>query len=174
MLVFIQPLLPIALTVLGLTTVAVLILAVISKKMKVDQKRFRWLGLFFNLSILDCLRIACSWIKLVLIAVYLVAFKSLVAGDIILILIPGIMGAIRFHSVRSTVSNILWLVVEFAALISTNLVCGFIHTFNSGIGMMAVYFCMAVFTVLLAVFLFLTELGDISERRVPYVIDEEE
>lgn len=174
MLVFIRPLLPIALTVLGLTTVAVLILAAFSKRMNVEQKRFRWLGLFFNLSILDCVRIACSWLKLVLVAVYLVAFESLVAGDLILILVPGLIGAIRFHSFRNTVSNILWLVVEFAALISTNLVCGFIHTFNSGIAMMAVYVCMAVFTVLLAVFLFLTELGEISERRVPYVIDEEE
>ena len=58
MLVFIRPLLPIALTVLGLTTVAVLILAAFSKRMNVEQKRFRWLGLFFNLSILDCVRIA--------------------------------------------------------------------------------------------------------------------
>ncbi len=172
MLVFIQPLLPVALTALGLTTVAILVLAVVSPKMNVEQKRFRWLGLFFNLSILDCVRVACSWLKLVLILVYLVAFKSLTAADVVLILIPSVFGAIRFHSIRNTIGNILWLVVEFAALISTNLVCGFIHTFNSGVSMMVVYICMAVFTVLLAIYLFLTELGEISERRVPYVIEE--
>ena len=172
MLVFVQSLLPIALAVLGLTTAAILILAGVSKKMNVEQKRFRWLGLFFDLSILDCIRLACSWLKLVLILVYLAAFQSLTAANLVLLLVPSILGAIRFHSVRNTVSNLLWLVVEFAAFISTNLVCGFIHTYNSGIGMIVVYICMAVFTALLAVFLFLTELGKISEGRQPYVIEE--
>ena len=172
MLVFIQPLLPIALAVLVLTTLAVLCLAAFAKKLNLDQKRFRWLGLFYNLSLLDCIRVACSWLKFAMIIVYLVAFKSLTSADLMLVLLPGIAGAIRFHSTKKTVSNILWLVVESAAFISTNLVCGFIHTFNSGLGMLVIYVCMAIFTVLLAVFLFLTELGEISERRLAYAVEE--
>ena len=173
MLVFIQPLLPVALAVLAVTTAAVLLLAGLSRNMRADQKRFQWLGLFFDLSLLDCARIGCAWLKLVLVSVYLIAFRSLTAADIILILVPSLLGAVRFHNVRGTIGNLLWLAVEFAALISTNLVCGFINTFSSGAGMMAIYVCMAVFTALLALFLFLTELGEISERRQPYVTEED-
>jgi len=173
MLVFVRPLLPIALAVLAVTTAAVLFLAAVSRNMNVEQKRFRWLGIFFDLPVVDCIRLACAWLKLVLVVVYLAAFRSFIEADIILFLIPGILGAIRFHNIRSTIGNLMWLVVEFAALTSTNLVCSFIHTFNSGIGMMAVYVCMAVFTALLALFLFLSELGEISERRQPYVIEED-
>ena len=172
MVVFVQPVLPAVLAVLVISTAVVLLLAFVSRNLWLDQKRFRWLGLFFDLSILDCLRLACSWLKLVLITIFLIAFRSLTALDILVVLVPGVLGALRFHSLRQTIGNLLWLAVEFAALISTNLVCGFIHTFNSGISMMAVYVCMALFTVLLAGFLFLTEIGDLSERRQPYVIEE--
>ena len=124
MLAFVQPVLPAVFSVVLVTTVATGILALLARNLWIDQKRFRWLGLFMDMSVLDCVRMACSWLKLVLIVVYLVFFRSLTAVDLLLFLVPGIIAAVRFHNFRHTIGNILWLVVEFAALFSTNLVCG--------------------------------------------------
>lgn len=170
---FIRPCVPAAVATIVVTVAVVLCLSVLVAGLRFDQKRFRWLGLLYNLSILDCLRIACYWLNLVLVCIYMAAFRSLTSVDYLLLMIPGVLGAIRFHSLLRSLGNILWLGVELAALFSTNLVCGFIHEYSSGMGMLVLYVCMCLFTCLLQVFLFINSLSDISERRQPFIHEEE-
>ena len=55
--------------------------------------------------------------------------------------------------------------VEFAGLLSCGLICGYIRDMQAGLRYYLIYIAMALFTALFGLYIFLTELDDISNGR---------
>lgn len=172
-LVVLQPVIPAVIAAAAVTLLAVVITAIGVHGLWIDQRKFRWLGIFYGLSTSDCLHLACAWIELVLLAVFLISFRKLTAADYLLFLIPGGLYALQFKSLKKIPVRLLWLALEFVGLLSANLVCGYYHDMHGGLGFALVYVIMAVFMMLFGCYLFLTELSDISEGRSPVIEDEQ-
>lgn len=130
-----------------------------------DQKRFRWFGLFLGLSGWDCLRLACSWIKLLLLVSFLLAFRKLGAPQYLLFLVPGVLQCLSARGALRVPGRLVWLALEFVALLSCNMVCGYIRDVTAEALFYVLYICMALFSALFGGYLFLTELNDISAGR---------
>ena len=161
----VQPLLPYMLIVTAVTTAALAALLFASRGLWVDQRRFRWLGLFFGLSTWDSIRLAGAWVKLLLLFTYLVLFKRLGMAEYLLFLASGVAYTLsRNHWIRIP-GRIMWNVLEATALVSCNLLCGYVHEVSVFSKYLLVYCLMAVFSALFGVYLFFTELNDISAGR---------
>lgn len=169
MLVAIQPALPSVLAVLLITMAVAAVLLVQAKGFWVDQKRFRWLGVFYELEAEDRVCLACSWLRLLLLLTFLVQFQKLDAIRCILFLVPSLLCVLMTKTLKKIPGKFLWFVLEIVALVTTNLVCGFYHDVQSSAGFLVVYVLMALFTALLGIYLFLMDLSDISEGRRAHI-----
>lgn len=165
MLISVQPVLPAVLAVVVLTLAVFFVLFFQSNHLWVNQKRFRWVGIFFELTKAEAVRLACLWLKLALLIVYLIMFEPLTMTGYLLIVVPGLIHALWPKNIKKIPSRLLWLVVEMIGLISANLVCGFYQDTNAGAAMLVIYIFMSLFIALFGCYLFLTELNEISEGR---------
>ncbi len=161
----IQPALPYVIAVAAITLLLLPILLFLCRRLWVSQRRFRWLSLFFGLKASECVRVACSWIKLLLVLAYLIAFQKLSLIHYELLLIPGLLYVLSPWDWLRIPGRLLWLVLEMAGLLSCNLICGYIREMSSGLLFPAVYCLMAFLEGLFACYLFLTEINDISAGR---------
>lgn len=160
-----EPLLPYMLAAVLPTAVLLPVLLLLGRGVWVNQRRFRWLGLFVGLGRWDCLRLACSWIKLLLLVSFLVIFRKLHAPHYLLFAVPGLLQCISSRRAWRVPGRLIWFALELAALLSCNMVCGYILDVNTDLYFRALYVCIALFTALFGFYLFLTELNDISEGR---------
>lgn len=159
---------PLLVHMLAVAVPTILLLPVflhLGKRVWVDQRRFRWLGLFLGLSGWDCLRLACAWIKLLLLISFLAVFRKLGAPQYLMFLVPGVLQCLSARGALRVPGRLVWFVLEFAALLSCNMVCGYIRDVTAETLFYVLYICMALFTALFGVYLFLTELNDISAGR---------
>lgn len=161
----IQPFLPYMLAAAALTAAALPVLLRLGRGLWVDQKRFRWMSLFLGLRTGECLRLACAWIKLLLLLAFLIGFQKLGVPHYMMLAVPGVLYAVSHRSPLQIPGRLFWLALELVALLSCNLICGYIHDMEAGIGFWLVYILMAIFTALFGGYLFLTELNDISAGR---------
>lgn len=164
LLAVIKPAIPEAIAVLVISLAMFFVVALRSKGLWVNKPQFRRLGIFCELSKLGCLRLACAWIKLLVLAIYIVKFQKLEAVEYLLFIVPGLIYAL-FGDPRHLAGRLLWLILELAGLVSTNLVCGYYFDMRGGAQFIIIYGVMAIFMLLLAGYLFLTEVEDISEGR---------
>ena len=58
-----------------------------------------------------------------------------------------------------------WLLLQFAGLLSVNLICGYIRDMAGGVGFVLLYLVMGLFLALFSVYLFLNEVNTISVQR---------
>lgn len=159
---------PLLLHMLAVAIPSILLLPVVlhlGRSLWVDQRRFRWMGLFLGLSGWDCLRLACSWIKLLLLISFLAAFRKLSVPHYLLFLVPGVLGSLSARGALRMPGRLVWFGLEVVALMSCNMVCGYIRDVTAETLFYVLYICMALFTALFGVYLFLTELNDISAGR---------
>ena len=159
---------PLLLHMLAVAVPTILLLPVLlflGRSVWVNQRRFRWLGLFLGLSGWDCLRLACAWIKLLLLISFLAAFQKLDASRCLLFLVPGVVGCLSVRGALRVPGRLMWFALEFVALLSCNMVCGYIRDVSAETFLYVLYICMALFSVLFGGYLFLTELNDISAGR---------
>ena len=161
----VQPLLPYMLIVTAMTTAALAALLLASRGLWVDQRRFQWLGLFFSLSTGDCVRLACAWVKLLMLLSLLAGFQKLEIAKYLLFLVPGVVYALWPRRLARLPGRLAWLSVEFAGLLSCGLICGYIRDMQAGLRYYLIYIAMALFTALFGLYIFLTELDDISNGR---------
>lgn len=171
MLVTIQPVLPAVLAVLLITMAAAAMLLIQANGLWVNQKRFRWLGVFYELSAGDRVCLTCSWLKLLMLLTLLARFQKLDMVSCILFFVPALLSALTVRDLKKIPGKLLWLVAEVVAMLSANLVCGFYHDIQSSVGFIAIYVFMALFTALLGIYLFLMDLSDISEGRRAHIHD---
>lgn len=169
MLVAVQPVLPSVLAVLLITIAAAAVLLVQAKNLWINQKQFRWLGIFYELSAGDRVCLACSWLRLMLLLALLVQFRKLDVIGCVLFLVPALLCVLTTKKLKKIPSKLLWLAAEIVALLSSNLVCGFYHDVQAYAGYIAIYVFMALFTALLGIYLFLMDLSDISEGRSAHI-----
>lgn len=160
----IKPALPAAIAVLALSLAMIIFLAIRAKGLWVNMPQFRTLGIFYELPKLGCLRLSCSWVKFLILVIYLLIFRKAQAAEYLLFLIPGLIYALCGNPI-GVGGRLLWLVLEFAGLLSAKLVCGYYYDMHGGTGFIVIYYVMALFMILFGCYLFLTEVEDISEGR---------
>lgn len=159
---------PLLLHMLAVAVPTVLLLPVflhLGRTVWVDQKRFRWLGLFLGLSGWDCLRLACAWIKLLLLISFLAAFRKLGTPHYLMFLVPGVLQCLSVRGALRVPGRLVWFVLELVALLSCNMVCGYIRDVGADTFFYVLYIAMALFSALFGGYLFLTELNEISAGR---------
>lgn len=159
------PLLPYMLVVAISSAIVLPVLLILSRGLWADQRRFRFLSLFFALSARESICLACVWIKLLLLVSFLVSFQKLDVPQYLLFFLPGAIYVLWTRRKTRLLGRALWLVLESAALMSCSLICGYIQYVHAGLHFIVVYVIMAVFTALFGVNLFLLELDDISAGR---------
>lgn len=160
-----RPMLPGLIAVAAVTLLVLPFLLVACKKAWVNDPRFRVAGLFYGLSGRDACFLACSWIKLILMLVFIIGFQKLVPVQYLMVLLPGILGIICACSGGSKLKTLLWLVLQMAGLLSVNLICGFIRDMAGDAVFVIIYVIMGLFLGFFSVYLFLTELGTLSAGR---------
>ncbi len=160
-----EPLLPYMLAAVVPTALLLPLFLRLGSGLWVNQRRFRWIGLFVGLDWWDCLRLACSWIKLLLLISFLTIFRKMNVPHYLLFVIPGALQCFSRRGALRIPGRLLWLALELAALMSCNMVCGYIRDVSADAYLYTIYACIAIFTALFGIYLFLTELNDISEGR---------
>ncbi|MFI3313604.1 MAG: hypothetical protein R3Y62_06920 [Eubacteriales bacterium] len=157
---------PAILAVLGTTLIALVCLLPLTHDLWLDQKRFGVMGLFFDMKGVDCLRVACSWIKFVVTCTFIIQFTKLDLVDYTLIAVPGLIYVFVIANGKKAASAFLWLVLEVIGMISVNAICGFIHDVNAGVEYVILYLFLGMFLGLFALYLLINEIHDVSiERR---------
>ena len=72
-----KPLLLCMTTAVALTAAALVFLLLYSRNVWVDSRRFRLAGLFFGMNGRCSLRLACVWLKLIFLLVFVLSFQKL-------------------------------------------------------------------------------------------------
>lgn len=147
------------------TLLLLLVLFIRCRNVWVTNKRFRFLGLFFGLGTKETLRIACSWLKFVFVIVFLVGFTKLEAVQYIMFLIPGLILAVTEPGVTKKLVGLFWLVLQGAALMATNLICGFYTEMHGSTPLLVLYILMGIFVSLFSLYFLWTEIANVSVER---------
>ena len=109
--------------------------------------------------------LACAWLKLVFLLVFVLGFQKLVLMHYLMVLIPGLVAALCASGFRGRVGSLLWLLLQTAGLLSVNLICGYIRDLSGTEGFLLIYVVMGIFLLLFSVYLFLNEVNAISAQR---------
>ncbi len=160
-----KPLLPCMTAAAVLTAIALVFLLLYSRNIWVDSHRFRLAGLFFGLNGRCSLRLACAWLKLIFLLVFVLGFQKLGLLHYLVFLIPGIISALCAGGIGGRISSLLWLVLQGVGLLSVNLICGYIRDLSGTAGFLLIYAAMGLFLILFSVYLFLNEVNSISVQR---------
>lgn len=150
---------------MGVVTVAaVIVLAILSTFGWVDSKSFVFAGLFFGLKRRGILQLACSWLKLIFVLVFLVAFQKMDLTQYMMLIIPGIVLALTLRRME-IVTSLIWLLLQVASMFSVNSVCGYLRDMHPSKAFILVYVALALFLAMFSIYLFFTEIDMISENR---------
>lgn len=149
----------------GVLTLGILIaMTVFSYGIWIQNKGFTVAGFFFGLNARGRLQVSCAWLKLVFTIVFLVSFQKMEAVNYMMLAIPGLLLVFTMKKTQILIS-LLWLLLQLAGILSSNTVCGYIREVYSGVTLVLVYIAMALFLTVFAIYMFLTEIEIISERR---------
>lgn len=160
-----RPMLPGMITAVAATLIALVVLLMHSKNVWVEDRRFQLAGLFFGLDGRGSVQLACAWLKLIFLLVFVVGFQKLGLMQYLMLLLPGILGILCGKGLFRGLGDLLWLALQLAGLLSVNLICGFIRDMAGGTGFLMVYLAMGLFLMLFSIYLFLNEVNAISAQR---------
>lgn len=160
-----KPLLLCMITAVALTAAVLVFLLLYSRNVWVDSRRFRLAGLFFGMNGRCSLRLACVWLKLIFLLVFVLGFQKLSLLHYLTLLITGGISALCAEGVKGRLGSLLWLLLQLAGLVSVNLICGFIRDLSGTEGFLLIYVVMGIFLLLFSVYLFLNEVNAISAQR---------
>ena len=160
-----RPMLPGMIVAVAATMIALTVLLAFSKNVWVEERRFHISGLFFGLNTRGSLQLACAWLKLIFMLVFIAGFQKLSLIQYMMLLIPGILGSLSGKGIFASLSQMFWFLLQFAGLLSVNLICGYIRDMAGGVGFVLLYLVMGLFLALFSVYLFLNEVNTISVQR---------
>ncbi|MBS6398146.1 MAG: hypothetical protein KH452_13530 [Clostridiales bacterium] len=160
-----RPMLPGMIAAVAATLAALVILYVLCRTAWVPDKGFRLAGLFFGLDGRGAVQLACAWLKLIFLIVFVVGFQKLELLNYLMLLLPGLVLALSDRGVSRQGGSLLWLLLQMVGLVSANLICGYIRDMSGGLGFILLYVAMGLFLILFSVYLFLNDLAGISEGR---------
>lgn len=160
-----KDLLPGLLAGAALTVVALAILLACQKNTWVQNRRFWLVSLFFGLDGRRSLWLACAWLKLIFLIVFVAGFQKLTTLHYWMFLVPGFLAVLCEKGFVGKLGSLFWLLLQTVGLLSVNLICGFIRDMAGGIGFRLLYGVMGLFLVLFSIYLFLGEVKAISTQR---------
>lgn len=151
--------------VLCVSLIAFIILEPLCRKMWPNNRSFKWLGILYHLKTGGRIRLACCWIKLILLITYLIMFQELDGQKYIMFLIPGLIYAFDLKHSKRIPGRIFWVLIETVGLFTASIVSGYIHDMRPGIVFTFIYIAIAIFLGLFGIYLFIAELDEISSVR---------
>lgn len=160
-----RPALPGVIAAVVATLAALLILSLMSRGVWVSDRRFPLPSLFFSLEGKGVLRLACAWLKLIFLIVFLVSFQKMALIQYLMILFPGVLLAVLGGGPKQVLSGLFWFVLQMLGLTCANLVCGYIMDMSAGIGFLLIYIAISLFMILFSIYMFLLDLDSISGNR---------
>ena len=134
-----------------------------------NKGSFSWLGIFYGQGGAGYVKLACAWVKLVLLITLLASFKALEASEYAAFLIPGLLYAALSRTFASLLNKLLWLTLETVGLLACNTLCDFVIEMDPGAVFTAVCVLLSVFVAVFGLYLFLRELHSISGERRRFV-----
>lgn len=158
-------LVPVLAVGLAATVLAVVCLNVLGAKAWIRDRGFAVMGLFFGLDLRGRFRLASIWLRLVFVCYFLAAFRGMSTLHYWAVVVPGLLGAFLDVGLRKWVENLFWLGIQLLGLLSANMICRFVVDMAGGPVFLMIYIAIALFLVLLSVYLFLQELGSLSDHR---------
>lgn len=166
-LVRIQDYIPLLYVLLFLTALWVIVLSLMSRGLWLDRPAIRFVALFFELDTRGMVCLASSWCKLVLFILLVVNFQLYDLSYYLFLLVIGLPYCLFGGGFLRIFGRCFWMSLQMLGLLSTNILCGYIQQVRNTIPYMILYILLSGFFILFGIYLFLTELNDIStERRV--------
>lgn len=159
-----QPILIPMAFVAAVTIIAIVIVVPMLSRLRMNSRAFGWLSVFYELRGTGCVRLACAWTKLWLLVIFLALFDDLSMQEYILFLVPGLFYVLTGKA-KGIFGRLFWFLVELMGLFTANVVCSYILDMRPGMIFTLIYAALSVFMVLFGIYLFMTELNDISGTR---------
>lgn len=160
-----EALVPVLITGLVATVLMLTLLYFVSRDAWLQDRRFPIAGVLFGISGVGRFHLACVWLKLVFVAYFLVAFQIMSTMHYWIVIVPGLLASILEQGIWKKLQGLFWLVIQLIGLFSANMICRFILQMSGGIIFVLIYIAIALFLALLSLYLFLTELLSLSDRR---------
>lgn len=158
-------LLPCLYVVVGVTCLLLIPLNLLGKRLWVNKKSFMWLGLFFDLSTLDMMRLASAWVRLWVVVTFLCSKEPLVHSQYWLFLICALIHVILAKGILDSLGKCLWSVLQTMGLVSASLICGYLILLEAPLTYWIAYALLCVFMILFSIYLFLLDVNTISLGR---------
>ena len=114
------------------TILAAAILVPLVSKMRSDSRVFSWCGLFYDLNFHGAYLLTCSWIKFLLLLVYLAMFRELSVMEYFFLAVPALLYAFDPAGIKRLPAKLFWLVIEFIGLFTAQVVCSYIKDMRPG------------------------------------------
>jgi hypothetical protein len=149
----------------GVTSALGAILIPVCRRTWLNKASFAWVGLFYRQSAAGCLRIACVWLKLLMLLIPLADGRMLGAADYLMLILPGLVYAALSKSAASVAGKIMWTASEAVGLLAVNIFRAYIAEMDPGPAFTLVYAMLSVFMGVFGVYLFLREIHAISAAR---------
>lgn len=162
----IQPVIPSFITSVIATVAVLLLLAALTVKLDVEDRRYYLMSIFVELRIRDAFYLAFAWFKLITLITYLFSFKSLTAFHYVVFLIPGVLYCIQPGNLKKLPVCVGWLAVEFAGLLSSNLVISYYLEMSGQNTVLIIYIILAVAMTAFGIYRFFYELEEVSDLRM--------
>ena len=162
-------LLPFAVTAAA-TAVALAWLGVVARRTWVNKRRFDFTAIFFELNRWSCVRLACSWVKLVLVLSYFLVLGRIGAGHYLLLLIPCVMYSVEPLRWYRTPVNLLSSLATAAGVLIASVLQSYIRDMELGFLSKVACVSLCVLIAVYAVYLFVTELNNISQERRVHLV----
>jgi hypothetical protein len=161
-LLVIAPLSRLVIVTAAATAALCAVLLPLCRRTWLNKGSFSWLGIFYRQSYAGYVKLACAWVKLVLLITLLASYRALDASEYAAFLIPGLVYAALSRSFTAFVNKLLWLVLETAGLLACNTLCDFVIEMAPGVAFIVIYVMLSVFIAIFGLYLFLRELHSIS------------
>lgn len=161
----IKPLLPCIFVIVVATVAMFSFILIKSKGIWFGKKNFEQFGLFVELHSSLALKLACLWIKLIVVCYYLLSFTQLEVIHYIFLIVPCIIILIFSFSVMEFITHFFGIVIQFIGVLAANILCSYIMQFEMKISYVFIYVLIAMILILYSVYIFITEVDFVSARR---------
>lgn len=130
-----------------------------------SRKTFGWYSVLYSIDEIECVRLSGAWIRTILILSYLISCQRMNILHYIFLIIAGMLSIVSAKEPIRIPARFLWFILELAGLFACNLIITYTKDMRAGVIFMVIYVLMSIFEGLFAIYLFVTELSDISSAR---------
>lgn len=161
----IKPLVPCVLVILIATTLLFFGILGKSKGLWFNKKSFDYFGIFMELNSALAVKLACVWIKLLIICFYVIAFTSLEAIHYVFLFVPCIGILLINFNVVEAFTHVVSIMIQLVGVLAANILCGYIREFELKATYVSIYVLIAILVIVYSIYIFITELDLVSSRR---------